>query len=1139
MTGKYPDGSVKITGGTAEMLMNRFLFGKWFRSGTMLACVLGIVTLLLLSGNVYALTLNLYPTANNGTATNPTQAYSQNDTGALVSSSNTDFQVSGFDNTSLGPISDVTVWVRYRTSAAPGNDTYQFDAAVNGSTFSTTIVGASTTNRTSYVTASASVGAITWAQVGTLAVRCLTNRSAGPDNYDVDWDVAYIVVTYTAASAPSLVSGPAASATEYSTYVDSPFTITTVFDDNGAAISSCEWTTGAGWTSATVSGSGATTNCETTVATCSNGNGLAIQMRATNSGGTTTSGTLNRTCDTQPPTDGTLTATPGDTQVSLSWTTASDTGSGLDTTNTYKLVKATGVTPPADCTGAAIYQGANTNYTDNSVSNGTTYSYRLCAYDNLGYESPGSTDSATPAGGPTPPSVVSGPTPSSTDTGTHVDSPFTITSVFDDTGSAISTCQYTLNNGGNWNSATVSGSGASTNCETTSATCTNGNTLNIRMRATNVAGTTETGTISRDCDTAAPTDGTLTATPGDGQVDLSWTAATDSGSGLASTNTYKLVKATGVTPPADCSGAAIYQDTGLSYSDTAVSNGTTYSYRVCAYDNLGFVSTGATDSATPAAGCTRSAPTVSLGPDKNVQPANSVEYTVTVINNDTAACSNSTFAIAISPAETNGTDFDIPSVLGSATTGSLAPAGSYNTTLTVTAFDIPPATEGNTLTTSIQVTDGTNHAAQPGSDSVITTIKIPSLMHNSDVTASTKWSGSGGWGIAGGKYGEFTCETCHTGAPTPNIKAIKQTITAPNPTPSDFPGSGQTVVFSDTRPSTADFGDDSTGHATSTKICEVCHTYDQTRANGVKWHAYDMSAGGADLTHNNNSDCTGCHKHNAGFKGTGDSCDACHGNPPTSGAHASHTTVSSNDYLLEDETDCEQCHTGVTGYTYEAGGNHQNSTVEVTAAGYSSGDGTCSSACHNSTVSDGFWTDSDWLNCDACHGNPPADTDNTGTPHAKHIAAGASCATCHVSTPTDNTHIDDTSGANEGAVYAGMAEALSNEANVVVSTWADAANTCSNTNCHDPSDTGLTADWDTGDSTGNCAFCHGYNTTMATGSHAAHVNNATTFGDVYTELYGRITVPPSNRCSAPPTTRQPEMSTAKPFGLNTSMNSSS
>lgn len=42
------------------------------------------------------------------------------------------------------------------------------------------------------------------------------------------------------------------------------------------------------------------------------------------------------------------------------------------------------------------------------------------------------------------------------------------------------------------------------------------------------------------------------------------------------------------------------------------------------------------------------------------------------------------------------------------------------------------------------------------------------LVHNSTNLSSAKW-GVNGWGIAGGKYGEFSCNTCH-GRKTDNIK---------------------------------------------------------------------------------------------------------------------------------------------------------------------------------------------------------------------------------------------------------------------------------------------------------------------------------------------------------------------------------
>jgi hypothetical protein len=85
----------------------------------------------------------------------------------------------------------------------------------------------------------------------------------------------------------------------------------------------------------------------------------------------------------------------------------------------------------------------------------------------------------------------------------------------------------------------------------------------------------QSSTVKQDLQ--SPADGTLTATAGNNQVALSWSGFLDGGSGLATANTYKLVRATGATAPTDCSGTALYQGTGASHTDTTVVNGIEYS----------------------------------------------------------------------------------------------------------------------------------------------------------------------------------------------------------------------------------------------------------------------------------------------------------------------------------------------------------------------------------------------------------------------------------------------------------------------------------------------------------------------------------------------------------------------------------
>lgn len=179
----------------------------------------------------HADTITLYPTANaiTGTVTNPTNVYLDDGSGALISANNSSETVRTFDSTNLGTISNVTVWVKYKTSAAPSNDTYAFDAAPDGTNFNQSIVTANTTNQTAYTTASKDLGVLTWAQVGTLAVKCTTVKSAGADPYSVDWDVAYIVVTYAGKTDQTIsVTTPAPANAAY----NSQFTVAATASSN-------------------------------------------------------------------------------------------------------------------------------------------------------------------------------------------------------------------------------------------------------------------------------------------------------------------------------------------------------------------------------------------------------------------------------------------------------------------------------------------------------------------------------------------------------------------------------------------------------------------------------------------------------------------------------------------------------------------------------------------------------------------------------------------------------------------------------------------------------------------------------------------------------------------------------------------
>ena len=119
--------------------------------------------------------------------------------------------------------------------------------------------------------------------------------------------------------------------------------------------------------------------------------GVTITANQTTNAGQVTMSIV--TLDTTLPTDGTLSATGSNQQVSLSWSGFSDLG-GIDY---YKLVYSTSSTPSSSCSsGTQIYLGSGTSYTHTGLTNGTTYYYRVCVTDNAGNISSGVIASGTP-----------------------------------------------------------------------------------------------------------------------------------------------------------------------------------------------------------------------------------------------------------------------------------------------------------------------------------------------------------------------------------------------------------------------------------------------------------------------------------------------------------------------------------------------------------------------------------------------------------------------------------------------------------------------------------------------------------------------------------------------------------------------
>ncbi len=462
----------------------------------------------------------------------------------------------------------------------------------------------------------------------------------------------------------------------------------------------------------------------------------------------------------------------------------------------------------------------------------------------------------------------------------------------------------------------------------------------------------------------------------------------------------------------------------------------------------------------------------------------------------------------------------------------LSSAGTWTNWVTSAANTASPyvaaifgLTTGATYDVRVTYLDATDGLSNPGvAVQTVSNITLDSwvdspLLHNSLRFAdgvAEKWSGD--WGTPTGQYGGFTCATCHARG-SGNVKQIVAAISAPNTGTQDFPGgAGAPVALTDVRDGSSDFGDDAGGHATSTRICEVCHSQ-------TSYHRYDTAGQTGGSAHYNQTDCMKCHPHSQGFKAA---CDACHGSPPTvstlggpdglandpvvtgsasAGRHIAHVTDPGGP-----QYNCNSCHFG-----WEASGQMPNSgnlNIGFTAfgqtggtyngrtggGGYTDGTGmtinlddslTCANYCHGSTLGGSAiadWDDGTGAACGDCHtaANATVDTLPSGTSHNTHAKVqNQPCVNCHGAgytsgTATPTGHVDgsvrydvsalDSGKRFDGAVavtYRGVSSGQATGSIAPSGTYG----TCTNVNCHYGN---TTPAWDgsLGAYPARCVACH-------------------------------------------------------------------
>jgi fibronectin type 3 domain-containing protein len=302
----------------------------------------------------------------------------------------------------------------------------------------------------------------------------------------------------------------------------------------------------------------------------------------------TANASFNVTSSAPPPADTTapnapsnLWANPGDGQVSLSW--------GASTDN----VGVTGYRIFRNGTQVAAVGGSTLSYTDTGLVNGTTYSYTVRAVDAAGnVSSDSSTATATPQASPDimAPAAPTGLTATAGDAQVSLD--------WAD-GSESDLDHYNV-----YRDGTQVASPTASNY--TDSGLTNGTSYSYQVTAVDHAGNESakssgvSTTPQAAPDTTAPAAPTgLTTTAGDAQVSLDW--ADGSESDLDHYNVYR-------------DGTQVASPTASNYTDSGLTNGTSYSYQVTAVDHAGNESAKSSSvSTTPQAAPDTTAPAAPAG----------------------------------------------------------------------------------------------------------------------------------------------------------------------------------------------------------------------------------------------------------------------------------------------------------------------------------------------------------------------------------------------------------------------------------------------------------------------------------------------------------------------------------------------
>ena len=405
-----------------------------------------------------------------------------------------------------------------------------------------------------------------------------------------------------AASPPSAPTAPAVTPGDRRLEVS-----WTAPSDNGAPIDDYDVryrSSGGGWME--LSDDGGNTNTRATIGGLTNGTPYEVQVRAQNSKGESQwSASAMGTPIGAPSQPAAPTLTPGDRRLEVSWTAPSDNGAPIaDYDVRYRSLPDGVWTELAD-----DGRYTSTRATIPGLTSGTGYAVQVRAQNSVG-ESPWSTPArGTPIGRPSRPAA-----PTLTPGDGQLEVGWTAPS---NNGARIDDydVRYRSLPGGVWTE--LSDNGRYTNTSATIGGLTNGTRYDVQVRAGNSAGEGQWSPSSRGTPMPAATvpdaPAAPTVTPGDGQLEVSWTAPSDNGAAIEDYDVlYRSLPGGAWTELSDDG-----QNTDTRATIGSLTNGTTYEVQVRAGNSVGEGPWSPSSRATPMAVATApdapAAPTVTPG----------------------------------------------------------------------------------------------------------------------------------------------------------------------------------------------------------------------------------------------------------------------------------------------------------------------------------------------------------------------------------------------------------------------------------------------------------------------------------------------------------------------------------------------